>query len=199
MLSGFAPARSRRKALPTGLSRSLRAAWNQVAPEPVPCPARKPRLSLPFSQKTCRYLHVVTVHSIKIRTPWFYVIFRRKSEFPRVVNRLENPRPAEFSIREFVFAYLLGSQDGLFLNSLSWDFCTRSPDFWNGLDLSDRGSITRAPSRLLLRTRREYFWNTRAAFTRRDFVESPRSRMLESRCPSIEVANAADGNRGSIR
>ena len=74
-----------------------------------------------------------------------------------------------------------------------------SPDFRNGLDVSDSGSITRAPSRHLLRADREYFWNTRAAFTRRDFVESPRSRMLESRCPSIEVANAADGNRGSIR
>ena len=31
-------------------------------------------------------------------------------EFPRVVNKLENPRPAGFSIREFVSASLLGSQ-----------------------------------------------------------------------------------------
>ena len=42
----------------------------------------------------------------------------RKSEIPRVVNKLENPRPAEFSIREFVFACLLGSQN-LFLRKFS--------------------------------------------------------------------------------
>ena len=35
---------------------------------------------------------------------------------------------------------------------------------WNSLNVSDCGLITRTPSRLLLRTRREYFWNTGAAF-----------------------------------
>jgi hypothetical protein len=34
----------------------------------------------------------------------------RISEFARLVNKLENPRRAGFSNREFVFAYLLGSQ-----------------------------------------------------------------------------------------
>jgi hypothetical protein len=37
----------------------------------------------------------------------------RISEFPRVVNKLENFRSAEFSIREFVFALLLGTRIGL--------------------------------------------------------------------------------------
>jgi len=36
--------------------------------------------------------------------------------------------------------------------------------FWNSPDVTVRGPISRAPSRLLLRTRREYFWNTGAAF-----------------------------------
>ena len=31
-------------------------------------------------------------------------------EFPRMVNKLENPQSAEFSIQEFVFAYLFGSR-----------------------------------------------------------------------------------------
>ncbi len=41
----------------------------------------------------------------------------------------------------------------------------RTLDFRNGLDLSDRGSIARAPSRHLLRDQ-EDFRNTRAAFAR---------------------------------
>jgi len=39
--------------------------------------------------------------------------------------------------------------------------------FWNGLDVMDRGSITRAPSGHLLQDYQEDFWNTRAAFARK--------------------------------
>ena len=42
--------------------------------------------------------------------------------------------------------------------------CSDSSDLWNSLNVPDCGLITRLPTRFLLRTRREYFWNTGAAF-----------------------------------
>jgi hypothetical protein len=50
--------------------------------------------------------------AIRLRYPPGEMSIRdeRISEFPCVVNKLENPGPAEFSNREFVFACLLGSQ-----------------------------------------------------------------------------------------
>jgi hypothetical protein len=41
----------------------------------------------------------------------------RKSEFPRVVNMLEKIRRAEFSNREFVFVYLLGTRTAVTFQS----------------------------------------------------------------------------------
>ena len=56
------------------------------------------------------------------------------------------------------------SQGQLFLNSLCWNLRTRNSGSRNGFDVSDRGAITPAPSRLVRRTRRERFWNIRAVF-----------------------------------
>jgi len=68
--------------------------------------------------------------------------------------------------------------------------CSDSSDLWNSPDVPDCGLITRAPSRLLLRTRREYFWNTGAAFAQHSCYqvrsrapfqpETPRSSTLRS-------------------
>jgi hypothetical protein len=43
--------------------------------------------------------------------------YERVSEFPYVVDKLENPRPAGFAIREFAFAYHLGTRTGVTFQS----------------------------------------------------------------------------------
>jgi len=52
-----------------------------------------------------------------IHPPGLYRIFRRQSEFPRLVNTLEKVPSPSFSVRVFVFAYPSGSHSKSFISN----------------------------------------------------------------------------------